>query len=1314
MKSKNVFYRILVVSSDRKVPVFVEENVAGKRCEIVWKKSFSTALKAIKSEKYDVCLLDARFGDSIALIAEIVSANQHPPVIFLLDNENDSLRIEALRSGVSCCLNKNILNEKLLEKAILYAVESGETLLKVGGSLVKFKDLIEMLPVMFFVCDPNPPYQPIYLSPEFETFGFSLEDWKNKTAFWQSIIHPDDLDRTMEAIGESLESGTTVDLQYRLIDSGGNVRWMNDYGYFIRDEKGKLVCWQGVLVDITKTKTAEDELRALFQSMTDVIFVVDKDGRYLRFAPTRDDLFFLPSEQLVGRTIHEVFPKEQADVFLNAVQAALKTGETQRIEYTLPIGERIVWFSTSFAQMTADTVIVVARDVSRQKETENELLALFQAMTDVIIVVDKDGRYLKIAPTNTSQFYLPPKEVIGKTLHEIFPAEQADEFLGYVRAAVESGEAQTFEYSLTIENQLIWFSATAAPLSDDTIILVARDISERKQAEEELKESEMKFRNIYENANDLIYVHDLQGNFLSSNQATERVIGYSLEEALKMNIADVLAPEFLEQAQIKLAEKMRGEAQTVYETECITKNGNRVTLEINSTIVCKDGKPVAVQGIARDVTERKEAENIKRLNEAKLKELFDHAPLGYHELDNEGRIVRVNQSELEMLGYEMDEMLGHFVWEFVVEEVSRQSVLAKLDGSKTLTPHERTFRKKDGSSILALMSDRLIEDENGVVTGIRTTVQNITELKRAEAALITSEEKYRLLGNGIMHQIWTAAPDGTLNYANQRVVEFFGVSPEEFLTDFPNLIHPEDWETTFEKWKYSISTGEDYAAEYRLRRHDGEYFWFQGVATAGRDAAGKIIGWFGTNTNIDDRKKAESQLTYLVGHDTLTGLANRSEFMNHLERTIQRSEFSDELRFAVLFLDIDRFKLINDSLGHHIGDKLLIEIAHRLKSGLRPNDVVARLGGDEFTVLVSNISQEFDAVVVAERFLELLSEPFKLNNYEVFTSASIGIVVSNDIHRQAEDFLRDADTAMYRAKTAGKNRFEIFDREMHTRNMNLLRIEIDLRRAIERNEFRVFYQPILELKTGEILEFEALIRWQHPEKGLVFPNDFIDIAEETGLIIPIGKLVLEEACRQTVEWQKQFPAHKNLSISVNLSAKQLMHPDLTKQVAEVLAKTKLAPQNLNLEVTESIVMEHKDKAASTMCSLKKLGVSLSTDDFGTGYSSLSYLHQFPFDCLKIDRSFVNKMELDEKSEAIVRTILLLAQNLNIEVVAEGIENEIQLESLCKLGCQNGQGYLFSKPVPAESASILLEQSPLEVCYSAVEMFAKIPESAQVQ
>jgi diguanylate cyclase (GGDEF)-like protein len=431
------------------------------------------------------------------------------------------------------------------------------------------------------------------------------------------------------------------------------------------------------------------------------------------------------------------------------------------------------------------------------------------------------------------------------------------------------------------------------------------------------------------------------------------------------------------------------------------------------------------------------------------------------------------------------------------------------------------------------------------------------------------------------------------------------------------------------------------------------------------------------------------RLLYEALHDSLTGLPNRTKFCEILGEAIESAKSTGKPKFAVLFLDLDRFKIINDSLGHFLGDKLLTEIAQRLKKILRPHDVVARFGGDEFTIFLNEIKSDENVFEVADRLQRGIAAPLKIDGHEIFTTASIGITFFNSSYENPESILRDADSAMYQAKLEGKARCKVFQKAMHTSNINLLQIENDLRRAIERQEFRVFYQPIVDFSTQTVTEFEALIRWEHPEHGMISPLDFIPLAEETGLIVPIGKWVLEEACRQIKIWEKKFLLSNKLSISVNLSAKQLMHSEINESIRQIIVHTNINPRSLKLEVTESMVMANADVALQILSDLCELGIRISSDDFGTGYSSLSYLHRFPFDRLKIDRSFINKMDKDAKSEEIVRTIILLAKNLNMDVVAEGIENEKQLQRLFELGCHYGQGYLFAKPLAVEGVEEFL-------------------------
>jgi diguanylate cyclase (GGDEF)-like protein len=439
-------------------------------------------------------------------------------------------------------------------------------------------------------------------------------------------------------------------------------------------------------------------------------------------------------------------------------------------------------------------------------------------------------------------------------------------------------------------------------------------------------------------------------------------------------------------------------------------------------------------------------------------------------------------------------------------------------------------------------------------------------------------------------------------------------------------------------------------------------------------------------------EESREHFRHAAFHDALTGLPNRSLFTDHLRVALRRAHQNEKYLFAVVFLDLDRFKNINDSLGHPCGDELLKLVARRLEMCIRQTDMVARFGGDEFAILLDAIQDASDVVRVAEKVQHVISAPFKLASHETITTASIGVALSASGYIEAEDIIRDADTAMYRAKDRGKARCEIFDTAMHTRAVTLLRLESDLRRALEKDELCVYYQPIVSLTSGELHGFEALVRWRHPERGIVSPSDFIPLAEETGLILPIGLRVLRDACLQLRKWQQSSLSNRDLIMSVNLSGKQLEQPDLIQRIEEVLDESQINPWHLKLEITETVVMENPELAAVTLAKLRSLGVRLSIDDFGTGYSSLSYLNRFPVDTLKIDRSFVTTMNAADENLQIVKTIVTLAGNLGMQVVAEGVETEEQLQQLRSLKCQYGQGYLFSTPLDVVDADLFILNS----------------------
>ncbi len=817
------------------------------------------------------------------------------------------------------------------------------------------------------------------------------------------------------------------------------------------------------------------------------------------------------------------------------------------------------------------------------------------------------------------------------------------------------------------------FSDTSEVLSLEGFII---DITERRHAEQALQQSEVNFRALTENANVGILVNH-GGRHVLANPSLCRLLGYAPEEIAQTGIRDLVHPDEIDKVMRNIHDRQIGKpVPATYETVFVTRDGRPVPVEITATTTSWHGEPAGLVFV-QDNRERKLAEQALVQSEQRYRALMQEAADGIFIADNDGNYVNVNPRACAMVGYREDE-LQRMNMNDLIPPGDPAPQLALLRSARSIML-ERRLRHKDGHLIDVEISASMLDDGR-----LQSIVRDITHRKRAEAEMLKLSSAVEQTADSVL----ITDVNGIIEYVNPAFEMNTGFSADEAVGQTPRLVKSGQHDQGFyEKLWATILAGEVFRVIITNRRKDGSLYFEEKTITPIRNEARRITHFVSTGKDITERMQAQQRLQFLAYHDVLTGLANRTLFLDRLEHALQRAPRTPRST-AVLFLDVDRFKVINDTLGHDVGDRLLRALAERLKSCVREADTVARLSGDEFAVLLEDLSSTDDVVRVARKILQAFASPFDLGDRELFVTTSIGVSIYPEDGKSANDLLKSADTAMYRAKEAGRNTYQFYSPDMSARAVERLALETGLRRALERRELVLYYQPIVDMGTRRIVAVEALLRWQQPELGLIPPAEFIGLLEETGMIVPVGEWVINTVVEQLARWKS---AGRSLRVSVNLSARQFINKDFVNQVVLLAQQQRLEPQRLEFEITESILMQNAQETLDLLTRLDTLGCRLAIDDFGTGYSSLSYLKRFPIDVLKIDRSFVHDVPDDKDDASIVSTIVAMAHNLKLTVVAEGVESEKQLTFLRACGCDLMQGTFYSRALPLDELERLLDQ-----------------------
>ncbi|MFV1992977.1 MAG: PAS domain S-box protein, partial [Acidiferrobacterales bacterium] len=805
----------------------------------------------------------------------------------------------------------------------------------------------------------------------------------------------------------------------------------------------------------------------------------------------------------------------------------------------------------------------------------------------------------------------------------------------------------------------------------ESILGIITDITERKHANDALRESENKFRQAFENAALGICIFGLDGKFNKVNLSLCQLLGYSEKELLSMSFADVTHPDDIQISMNKRRQMLSGETENAwYEKRYVHKQGQTVWVMLSTTLLYDErGEPLYFVTQTQDITKRKQTEEALRNSEQELSSILNTMQDAYYRADNKGYFVRVSPAVHKLLGYTSEEIMYTKLDDYYVHPEGREKFLAALgEASGRLQNYETQLRHKDGSVVWVSTNAQYLKDEQGIIIGIEGTTRDVSLIKFAEDL---SNRFGRILDNSSNEIYIFDVEDMHFTLVNKGALQNLGYTMQEMERLTPADLKPDYTKESFKELIEPLLKGEQEEIIFQTRhmRKNGTVYPVEVRLQLSRHETPPVFVTI--IQDITKRIQTEERLQFLAHHDALTSLPNRVLFSDRLNQSIARARRHKQA-VAVLFLDLDRFKLINDTLGHDFGDRALQSLAERLSSCIRDGDTVARLGGDEFAVVLEDVASADDVAPTARKILDALTQSFMLDEREFFITTSIGISLFPVDGEDTQTLLKHADIAMYRSKDLGRNTYQFYSSEMSVKTFERLSLETSLRHALEREEFLLHYQPQFDMHTGKVVCVEALLRWQHPDLGLIMPVDFIPLLEDTGLIVPVGEWVLRTACAEVQSLNKTDS--KSIRIAVNLSSRQFSEPGFTEKIRIILKETGLKSSLLELEITETVLMQNVAATVKTLDVLNEMGIRFAIDDFGTGYSSLGYLKRFPIDTLKIDQTFIHDMIEDQDDAILVEAITTLGRTLHLNIVAEGAETEAHINFLKQCHCDCIQGY----------------------------------------